>query len=314
MSPLRAITIGNFDGVHVGHVQLVDAARAAVGADGRVTVLSFDPHPLSVLRPEVSTTRLSTFDQRRRWLIEAGADDVVRLRPTKQFLSLEPPDFLAWVTGEYRPDLIVEGDDFRFGRARAGSVQTLRQHEATHGYRTIIIDAVQATLSDHCIVRASSSMLRRLLSGGRVRDAAILLGRPYEIRAEVVRGDGRGRDLGVPTANLNHGDYVLPADGIYCGSAAAPDGRRYPAAISVGTKPTFGPNPRVCEAHLIDFAGRGSEYGWVIDLQFDDWLRDQLAFEHVDLLVKQLERDIERCRGYSRARSGPMKLGAVTPL
>ena len=174
MSPLRAITIGNFDGVHVGHVQLIDAARAAVGADGRVTVLSFDPHPLSVLRPEVSTTRLSTFDQRRRWLIEAGADDVVRLRPTKQFLSLEPPDFLAWVTGEYRPDLIVEGDDFRFGRARAGSVQTLQRHEATYGYRTIIIDTVEATLSDYYIVRASSSMLRRLLSGGRVRDAATL--------------------------------------------------------------------------------------------------------------------------------------------
>jgi len=242
--------------------------------------------------------------------IEAGADDVVRLRPTKQFLSLEPPDFLAWVTGEYRPDLIVEGDDFRFGRARAGSVQTLQQHEATYGYRTIIIDAVQATLSDYCIVRASSSMLRRLLSGGRVRDAAILLGRPYEIRAEVVRGDGRGRDLGVSTANLNHGDYVLPADGIYCGSATAPDGRRYAAAISVGTKPTFGPNPRVCEAHLIDFAGRPGAYGWTIDLQFDDWLRDQLAFEHVDLLVKQLQRDIERCREYSRA----MNLGAVTLL
>ncbi|MEE8155536.1 MAG: riboflavin kinase [Phycisphaerales bacterium] len=314
MSPLRAITIGNFDGVHVGHVQLIDAARAAVGADGRITALSFDPHPLSVLRPEESTTRLSSFDQRRRWLIEAGADDVVRLQPTKQFLGLEPPDFLAWVTGEYRPDLIVEGDDFRFGRARAGSIQTLRQHEATHGYRTIIIDAVQATLSDYCIVRASSTMLRRLLSGGRVRDAAILLGRPYEIRAEVVRGDSRGRDLGVPTANLHHGDYVLPADGIYCGSATAPDGRRYAAAISVGTKPTFGPNPRVCEAHLIDFAGRGGEYGWTIDLQFDDWLRDQLAFEHIDLLVQQLQRDIERCRAYSLARSGPMKLGVVTPL
>ncbi len=314
MSPLRAITIGNFDGVHVGHVQLIDAARAAVGAEGRVTVLSFDPHPLSVLRPEVSTTRLSTFDQRRRWLIEAGADDVVRLRPTKQFLSLEPPDFLAWVAGEYRPVLIVEGDDFRFGRGRAGSVQTLRQHEATHGYRTIIIDAVQATLSDYCIVRASSSMIRRLLSGGRVRDAAILLGRPYEIRVEVVRGDGRGRDLGVPTANLNHGDYALPADGIYCGSATAPDGRRYAAAISVGTKPTFGPNPRVCEAHLIDFAGRGGEYGWTIDLQFDDWLRDQLAFEHVDLLVQQLQRDIERCREYSGARSGPAKLSPMAPL
>ena len=127
--------------------------------------------------------------------------------------------------------------------------------------------------------------------------AARRLGRTDEIGAEVVRGAGRGRDLVVSTANLNHGEYVLPADGIYCGSATAPDGRRYAAAISVGTKPTFGPNPRVCEAHVSDFAGRGGEYGWTIDLQFDDWLRDQLAFAHVDLLVQQLQLDIERFRG-----------------
>ena len=312
MSGLRAITIGNFDGVHVGHVRLINEARGAAGPDGHVTALAFDPHPMTVLRPGATTQRLSTFDQRRQWLIEAGADEVVQLRPTTELLSLEPADFLAWVADEYRPDLIVEGDDFRFGRARAGSPQTLKEHESTHGYRTIIISAVQATLSDHSIVRASSSMLRWLLVNGRVRDAAILLDRPYEIRAAVVRGDGRGRDLGVPTANLDHGDCLLPADGIYCGAAIGPDGQRYAAAISVGTKPTFGANPRVCEVHLIDFAGPSDEYGWTIELQFHDWLRDQLAFEQVDLLTEQLQRDIQRSRQCSIATSGPTELRAVT--
>ena len=312
MSELRAITIGNFDGVHVGHVRLINEARKAVGPDGLVTALAFDPHPSTVLRPNATAKRLSTFDRRRQWLAEAGADEVVQLQPTTELLSLEPADFLAWIASEYRPDLIVEGNDFRFGRARAGSAQTLRQHEPTHGYRTIIIPAVQATLSDHSVVRASSSVLRWLLINGRVRDAAILLGRSYEIRAAVVPGDRRGRDLGVPTANLDHGDCLLPADGIYCGTATGPDGQRYTAAISVGTKPTFGFNPRVCEAHLIDFAGRVDEYGWTIELQFDDWLRDQLAFKQVDLLTKQLQRDIQRSRQCSIATSGPTELRAVT--
>ena len=312
MSGLRAITIGNFDGVHVGHARLTNEARTAAGADGHVTALAFDPHPMTVLRPDATAKRLSTFDQRRRWLTEAGADEVVQLRPTAELLSLEPADFLAWVADEYQPDLIVEGDGFRFGRARAGSAQTLRRYEATHGYRTIIIPAVQATLSDHSVVRASSSLLRWLLVNGRVRDAAILLDRPYEIRAEVVPGDRRGRDLGVPTANLDHGDCLLPADGIYCGAATGPDGHRYVAAISVGTKPTFGSNPRLCEAHLIDFAGRVDEYGWIIELQFDDWLRDQLAFEQVDLLTEQLQRDIRRSRERSIATSDPQELRAVT--
>ena len=312
MSGLRAITIGNFDGVHVGHVRLINEARTAVGRDGLVTALAFDPHPLTVLRPGATTQRLSTFDQRRRWLTEAGADEVVQLRPTSEFLRLEPAEFLAWVADEYRPDLIVEGDDFRFGRARAGSAKTLQEHEATYGYRTIIIPAVQATLSDHRVVRASSSTLRWLLTNGRVRDAAILLDRPYEIHAKVVPGDRRGRDLGVPTANLDHGDCLLPADGIYCGAANGPDRQRYTAAISVGTKPTFGSNPRVCEAHLIDFAGRVDEYGWIIELQFDDWLRDQLAFEQVDLLTEQLQRDIQRSRQCSIATSGSRELRAVT--
>jgi riboflavin kinase/FMN adenylyltransferase len=292
MSPATAITIGNFDGVHLGHAALVAAARTAVGAAGHVAVLCFDPHPVTVLRPEAYTGRLSTFQQRQAWLRELGADQVIRLSPTREFLSQTPEQFLDTVVREYQPQFIAEGRDFRFGRNRAGSIETLRVHESAHGFRTIVVDDVEAPLVDHSLVRGSSTMIRWLLQHGRVSDAAALLGRPYEIAGRVIRGDQRGRTLGVPTANLDHGDFILPADGIYSGFAQRPDGSCFSAAISVGTKPTFGSNPRVCEAHLIGFVGPLGEYEWPLRISFHRWLRDQLTYSSVEPLIDQLQRDI----------------------
>ncbi|MCH8823034.1 MAG: riboflavin biosynthesis protein RibF [Planctomycetes bacterium] len=296
MSGTSAITIGNFDGVHLGHVELVAAARQAVGASGRVIALSFDPHPLTVLRPDKTPKRLTTFQQRQDLLTKAGADEVVPLRPTGDFLKLEAQEFLEWITSKYKPDFIVEGEDFHFARARQGNIKTVIEGQAKYGYSSIIIETVKTILTDHSIVRASSSMVRWLIERGRVRDASILLDRPFELCCEIVSGDKRGRDLGVPTANLNHLDYALPEDGIYCGFAIADDGKRYAAAISVGTKPTFGKHPRLCEAHLLDYQGDLDHYGWTIKLQFHDWIRDQLKFNSVELLVEQLKRDINKTR------------------
>jgi riboflavin kinase/FMN adenylyltransferase len=287
-----AITIGNFDGAHRGHAALVAAARESVGRHGRVIVMSFDPHPMTVLRPGSSPLRLSTFEQRSQYFKEHGADDVIALKPTREFLGQTPEQFIKTIVDEFQPLYIVEGDDFRFGKGRAGSVETLRLLQDRYGYTTITIDAVDATLSDCSIVRASSSMVRWLLERGRVRDAQRILARPYEIRAMVVCGDKRGRSIGVPTANLAHEDFVLPGDGIYSGAALLPDGRRFAAAISVGTKPTFGNSPRVCEAHLLNYDGPVDHYGWIISLQFADWLRDQVFFNDVEQLIAQLQRDI----------------------
>lgn len=301
----RAITIGSFDGVHLGHTELVTAARSAVGEQGKVLALSFDPHPLCVLQRANAPKRLSNFQQRREWLTEVGADEVVPLRPTSKFLNQSPQGFLARLVQQYHPSVIVEGADFRFGHERAGSAQTIQQFQQTHGYQAIIIDDVQATLTDHTLVRVSSSLVRWLVQHGRVSDAAIVLGRPYELRGEVLCGDRRGGEaLGVPTANLDHGDYLLPADGVYAGRAAGPDGKTYAAAISVGTKPTFGEHPRLCEAHLIGYQGRPCEYGWTMCLQFDQWLRDQIAYERVELLIDQLLRDIQRARESSVEAQG----------
>jgi riboflavin kinase/FMN adenylyltransferase len=312
MENASAISIGAFDGVHLGHAALVRRARSAVGDGGSVTVLAFEPHPLRVIRPRDVPARLSCFQQRRRWLMEAGADDVVALEPTTELLSLSPRSFLDWVSSDYAPDVIVEGPDFRFGRDRAGSVETLRLHERTHGYRAVVVDDVEAALCDRTLVRVASSLIRWLVRRGRVRDAANLLGRPYELECKVVQGDGRGGSaLGVATANLDHGRYLLPADGIYAGAATDPDGVAYPAAISVGTKPTFGEHPRVCEAHLVDFKGRPGEYGWTVKLEIHDWLRDQIAYESAELLVEQIHRDIARVKKESGAGARRPGVGVV---
>ena len=297
MSSPVAITIGNFDGMHIGHVQLVRTARSIVGDDGRVVVFSFDPHPVTVLRGG-DPGRLTTFAERTRLLKEVGADEVVALNPTPRFLGQEPEEFLTTVIDPYRPGVIVEGPDFHFGRGRAGSVQTLRQLESKHGYRTMVIDPVEVALTDQSLVRVSSTMVRWLIERGRVRDVALLLGRPYELIGPVVEGDRRGRAIGVPTANLDHVDHLLPGDGIYVGSGRLPDGRGYPAAISIGTKPTFGRHPRLCEAHLIGYDGPLDDYGWTLRLQITDWLRDQIRFPEVRQLSEQMQRDIARAEAF----------------
>ena len=158
-------------------------------------------------------------------------------------------------------------------------------------------------MADQQIVPVSSSLIRRLIAAGRVRDAATLLGRPYELCCEVGRGDQRGRDLDMPTANLDAGDYLLPADGIYAGLGTAPDGKTYPAAISVGDKPTFEEGMRTCEAHLIGFEGPIDDYGWALTLRFTDWIRDQIAFDGVEGLMEQMQRDL---RSVQRAVGRPM--------
>lgn len=294
MPSAHALTIGNFDGVHRGHAALVRTAREAVGDDGEVTALSFDPHPISTLRPGLAPARLTTFEQRCEYLRDLGADRVVRLTPSKEFLAQSPDEFVNAIVDEHRPDVIIEGPDFHFGRKRAGTVETLRELGGRFGYRTIVIDPIDVAMSDQLMVRASSSMIRWLIRHGRVLDAGLLLGRSYELIAPVEPGDRRGRELGVPTANLALVECIMPADGIYAGRAALPDGTTYPAAISIGTKPTYGRHPRVCEAHLIAYDGSTEQYGWTIRLMFDAWLRDQLPFHDSSALIDQLRRDIHR--------------------
>lgn len=295
--PLTALTIGNFDGVHVGHVALVRRCRELAGAAGRVCVLTFDPHPMSVLRPGSEPARLSTLAQRAAWLKQAGADDVVPLAPDADLLGKTPEEFLGWLAQTHTPQVVVEGDDFHFGKARAGSVATLRSRGPSFGFRAEVVAPVEVPLADQSIVRASSSILRWLLEHGRIDDAARVLGRAYEVEGIVVPGDQRGRTIGYPTANIQT-PCMLPADGVYAGEAMTPDGQWFAAAVNVGSRPTFNGAGRRLEAHLLD-AGSFENvpaYNWAIRLRLRTWLRDDLMFDGIEPLVAQISRDCTRVR------------------
>ncbi|HMN95692.1 MAG TPA: riboflavin biosynthesis protein RibF [Phycisphaerales bacterium] len=298
-SPPVAITIGNFDGVHLGHAALVAAARGILdgpGRRGRVVALTFDPHPAAILRPADAPARLTLPADRAAFLRAAGADDVRLLTPDRELLGLSPEAFVEAIVREHRPSALVEGPDFRFGRERAGTVETLRRLGARHGFETVVVEPVEVALGDGGWVVASSSIIRWLISQGRVEDARRCLGRPYELVGEVIPGEQRGRTIGYPTANLDHGDLLLPGDGVYAGVATLPDGATRPAAVSVGTKPTFGAVDRLCEVHLVDCDLPVGDYGWTLRVTFERRLREQMAFATLESLLRQMDRDVAEVR------------------
>ncbi|MCX5640435.1 MAG: bifunctional riboflavin kinase/FAD synthetase [Planctomycetota bacterium] len=286
-------SIGNFDGVHRGHQAIVAAARAAAGAGGRVVAVTFDPLPVAVLRPDAAPARLTSAARREALLLECGCDAVHVLDPRSGILTESPEGFIEHLRAEVPFDAIAEGADFRFGRGRSGDVTTLAAIGARVGFKTIEVPEVDEALSDGSMIAARSTAVRWMLSMGRVADAARLLGRAHALEGVVERGDQRGRLLGFPTANIMTTSMALPADGVYAGRAIV-DGRHYQAAISVGTKPTFGSNARVCEAHVLGLDAALDSYGWPIEVRFERWLRSQWRFPGPDALVAQLREDVAR--------------------
>lgn len=300
-----AITIGNFDGVHLGHVALLRAARQRAGNAGRVVVVTFDPHPAAILAPGKQPPRLMSLDDRRAALLAAGADEVVALQPTPEFLTTPAEAFIDGLVDRFAPGWFVEGDDFHYGQGRKGTIQTLRAHGLRRGFELHVVESVVTPLLDHTIAPVSSSLVRWLVSHGRVGDAAALLGRPYELVGVVERGDQIGRTIGVRTANLHQDSdeaCLLPADGVYAGWAQLPDGRSLPAAINIGVRPTVAGTTRRVEAHLIDPdsapdprpASGVPDYGWRLRLGFQAWLREQVRFSSREALREQLRRDTAR--------------------
>ncbi|MCP4759150.1 MAG: riboflavin biosynthesis protein RibF [Planctomycetes bacterium] len=287
-----AVIIGNFDGVHLGHAALVGAARKAAGAKGRVVVLTFDPPPVQLLQPGISLRRLMLPERRVITLGELGVDDVVMQPIDRDWLMQSPEAFIRSCVAPLNPDVVVEGHDFRFGLNRSGGITELTAFGDAIGFKVELVDEVSATLADQTKVVVRSSMIRELLAQGRIGDAARLLGRHWCLEGRVVPGDARGREIGCPTANLDHGDLLLPTDGVYAGVATCPAGT-YPAAVSIGTKPSFGQTPRVAEVHLIGWDGPVGEYDWWLRVDMDRWIRDQARFDSLDTLKAQIARDIE---------------------
>ncbi|MEE2680798.1 MAG: bifunctional riboflavin kinase/FMN adenylyltransferase [Planctomycetota bacterium] len=292
---MSSLTIGNFDGVHLGHRSLVERARARA-SDGRVLAVTFEPHPAAVLEARRAPRRLTPAPLRRALLESLGVDEVIELEPTAELLALDGADFIEFLRGRHAFDTVVEGADFRFGRGRSCGIDELESIGDRLGFGVEVVDDVSVTLEDRTILDVRSTAIRWLLTQGRVVDAAIALGRAHQLQSTVVKGDQRGRDLGFPTANLEPNDTLLPADGVYAGIATLPDGARVPAAISVGTKPTFGPNQRVCEAHLIDHDAPLDEYGWPLQLEFTRYLHQQFAYAGVEPLIDRIRRDCDDAR------------------
>ena len=285
-----AVTVGNFDGVHRGHRALVAAARRQAGAvGGPAVVVTFDPPPHQVLHPGSERPPLTTIPQRAELLHAIGADHVVVLRASPALLALSPEAFFEdIVVRQLGAKAVVEGYDFRFGRGRAGTNDTLR--ELCRAAGLAFEEVPQFALNGEPV---SSSRVRAALVAGDVTRAADLLARNYSISGTVITGAKRGRTIGFPTANLGGVPAVLPGNGVYAVRATV-DGRAWPAAANVGPNPTFGEDARKIEVHLIGFAG--DVYGKEMGVEFVTRLRETRPFSGVGELVEQLKQDIERAK------------------
>jgi riboflavin kinase/FMN adenylyltransferase len=282
-----AVTVGNFDGVHRGHQQLIAAAkRWGEQVQGPIVAVTFDPPPLHLLNPQAAKPPLATPAEKAELLRAAGADHVVVLRTDAGLLSLSPDAFFEDViVGLFRARAVVEGYNFRFGRGRAGDTAQLRELCATAG---IAFEEVPPQIIDGEPV--SSSRVRAALLAGDVAEAAKLLGRPYRIAGTVVTGAKRGRTIGFPTANLGDVPTLVPKEGVYAVRAIVNE-TTYPAAANIGPNPTFGEDARKIEIHLIGFAG--DLYGQPLAVEFVTRLRDTRPFSGVQELSEQLQRDVE---------------------
>ena len=286
------LTIGNFDGAHRGHARLIERLRARADADGVPAVaLTFDPHPVALLRPEAAPIPLTWPDRTAELLRAAGATAVGAFRTGPWLLELTASDFFTRVVlGVFSAKGMVEGPTFGFGRDRAGNVERLAAWCAEAG---LTLEVPEPIILDGRIV--SSTRIRTAIDEGRAAEAAELLGRPHRIRGRVARGLGRGATLGFPTANLEEVDTRIPADGVYAAWALlAERPSPIPCAIHVGPNITFGAQTRTVEAHLIDF--QGDLYDQVIEIDFLARLRRSRKFSNAIELRSQIERDVADAR------------------
>ncbi|HEY0904303.1 MAG TPA: bifunctional riboflavin kinase/FAD synthetase [Marmoricola sp.] len=289
------VVIGNFDGVHLGHQHVIGRARERADAeDLRVVAVTFDPHPMSVLRPDHAPQTLTDLATRARLLQDAGADDVFVIRFSREIAAWTPEEFISriLVDGLHARHVVV-GANFRFGNRAAGDVATLARVGEDAGFE------VEGIALDGGPQVWSSTYVRTCLAAGDVEGAAEALGRPYAVTGEVVEGDRRGRDLGFPTANVPVRDLAVPADGVYAGWLRVPGEAHpdpLPAAISVGTNPTFdGERERRVEAYVLDRTDL-ELYGCRVEVVFVARLRGMVKFDGVDALVETMKDDVARTR------------------
>jgi riboflavin kinase/FMN adenylyltransferase len=288
------VTVGNFDGVHRGHQHVVARAREVAGPEGTVVAVTFDPHPMAVLRPEHAPQTLTSVETRAALLDDAGADAVLVVPFTREIAVWSPERFVVDVlVRTLHAGAVVVGANFRFGVKASGDVATLTELGRVHDFTAegISLDGGPQVWS--------STYVRSCLLAGDVEGAAEALGHPFTVRGEVVKGDQRGRELGYPTANVpTTGMLAAPSDGVYAGwlSRLDVDDAPLPAAISVGTNPTFeGERERRVESYVLDRDDL-ELYGVQVEVTFVGRIRGMLRFDSVDELVATMAQDVERTR------------------
>jgi len=304
------VTVGTFDGVHRGHWKVLrEIGARAADCNGRSVLVTFDPHPLRIVRPEAAPPLLTTLDEKKAVLAGSPLDYVVFVAFTPELREYSPRRFVTeLLLDRLGMDELVIGYDHGFGRGRSGDVNTLRAIAGEYGFRLDVVEAVNTATG-----AVSSTSIRRALLEGRLGDANRGLGRPYRIAGVVTRGDGRGRELGFPTANLlvSGADKLVPAAGIYACYVTLEQGS-FMGALHIGPRPTFpGATPTV-EVHLLDF--EGELYGRRIHLDLIEILRPVVAFDTVDALRKQMDKDVERTRRRLESTlSGDVESGVLSP-
>lgn len=285
------IALGNFDGFHLGHQAVVGKAIAWARAEGRpVIVATFDPHPVRHFQPDAAPFRLTTLDQRQRYLAEMGIDAMVVFSFGAELANVTAADFVThWLGGHLGVTGVVTGEDFIFGKARGGNIGVLRELGTALGMSCEAVGPVCD--ADGAI---SSSRIREALQAGDCETATQLLTRPFAVKGPVIHGDKNGRKLGFPTANIDMGNYLRPRYGIYAVRGRLDDGRVVDGAANIGIRPSFDPPKEILEPHFFDF--KEDLYGKTLEIEFVHFLRPEKKFDSLDDLMEQMARDCEAAR------------------
>jgi len=285
------IALGNFDGFHLGHQAVVARAIDRARAQGRPAIVAtFDPHPVRLFVPNAPPFRLTTLDQRERLFAAAGADAMLVFQFNRELAARTAEEFVAMLAQDFGAAGVVTGEDFTFGRGRAGNIEVLRTLGAELGLSAEAVSPV----SDEGGEVISSSRIRDALVAGDCATATRLLSRPFAIEGPVIHGDKRGRTIGFPTANMELGHYLRPAYGIHAVRVRLPDGRIAAGAANLGIRPTFDPPKELLETYIFDT--NVDLYGQTIEVALIERLRGEAKFETMDALVAQMDDDVARAR------------------
>ena len=302
------LTIGNFDGVHLGHQEILSAAKLTAQKNRVESIaMTFEPHPVAILFPEKAPGVLTPLELKKHKIAQCDLDCLIILKDSTELLNLSPEDFIGrFLVENIHPSTVVEGHDFNFGAKRAGNIDTLKKLGTKHSFDVSIIEPKEIVLSTGQIVKVSSTIIRYMLESGHVADAAAALGRPYRLVGEIIPGRGIGKKLGFPTLNMKKPKQVIPAEGVYAGFVRIGDTfdkilstqEAIPAAYSIGQARTYGDEfPLLIEAHLLKENAK-SMTGNYMSMDFIERIRSQHKFKTPEELSAQIEKDCQKAKEF----------------